>query len=362
MLKKKRQQKMFTGRNSAAVRVLLAVGCFGTALNASAVIQDDPYYELFPGGGGGGAIGGASSINTICGTSGCTPDEFMEVRVVTGGPTGTGVIQSFLRQMEPNNAGQDADSSGLTTETSYNTNFGTLQQTTTFDNDAQDAPSAGNDWNRAILLSDLYVTDDGFYELFLDLNEPGNGTEKKYIKMDEFELHLSSTGLLHEYDPDGASQGPELGSFDDASGYLGKVFDMDYWNTKAPEPKPQTEGSGFGGLILDNCVGDKGCGSGDRDYLFRIPVSLFETESEGPVYVHLVSGLGEVSYTPEEEKWVDVNPEAFADAGFDEWWAKECDGDDCGKHDNGGEVPVPGTALLFGLGLTGIYARRRKQA
>ena len=44
----------------------------------------------------------------------------------------------------------------------------------------------------------------------------------------------------------------------------------------------------------------------------------------------------------------------FAGAGFDEFAAVLCEGE-C----EDGEVPVPGTALLLGLGLLGIFGRRR---
>jgi PEP-CTERM motif len=337
-----------------ALQGFLAACCVGITVNANAVVDDDPYFQLFPGApydfnantSPGAALGDDTSVS-ICGAAAggsCTAEILVEV--ANENPSGTGYIYSFLRLNEPNNNGQDKDNTGLTTESGYNTNFPTLQEDSIFDNDSQDSPGVGNDWNRAVLISDLKAVD-GFYQIVLDLDEQGNNPGE-YIRLDEFEIHTSSDGMLREYNPND----PGAGSFG-AGGWDGIVFDMDVW--KDYPDGSFDEGAGPGGLVLKTCEGTAPatggkCGSGTYDYVFNIPVELLA----GREYMHVVATLGAGSY--EEGDW---NPEAFAGAGFDEFAAVLCEeGEIC----DGGKVPVPGTALLIGLGLMGIFGRRRIMA
>ena len=255
---------------------------WGIAFNASAVINDEPYFQLFPGApydfntetSPGAALGHPSSVS-ICGTSNCAiTQETMIVDVARIQPAGTGYRYSYLRLNEPGTGtDKSLDGTDPMTESAYNTDYSPLQNDSDFTNDAQDDPKQGNDWNRALLVSDLKEVN-GYYEILLDINEKGSGSGGEYIKLDEFEIHLSTDGLLGNYNPNDPGQG----SFSD-SGYAGIVFDMDWWLSQAAET-PTVDNTGTrsvtaGGLILKNCAGttidSKGkCGSGDEDYVFRV--------------------------------------------------------------------------------------------
>ena len=97
-------------------------------------------------------------------------------------------------------------------------------------------------------------------------------------------------------------------------------------------------------------------------------MSLFGDAASDGLYMHTVLTMGEGDYD-DKGNW---NPVAVADAGFDELAALSCvdkkgvreDSPGCNGGGGGGppgEVPVPGTAFLLGLGLLGVYRGRRRQ-
>jgi hypothetical protein len=324
------------------LKSVLAVTASCLALGAQAVVNDIPYYDLYPGNDDGN-----TSID-LCGISDCSDTSlYMTVSIVEINPAGSGVRDTFLRVAQnepPGTAGSE------TTESGYNTDLDPLQDDANYTNQAKDTTAGnGDDFNHAVLLSDLQVVD-GKYQIYLDVNEPGG--EKDFIRLDEFELHMSTDGLLGQYTGGGDVVGADS-SFDDAS-WAGLVYDMDWDETRAhpdgqcADPNNGNLASGCGGLILGSVNDPTGNnGSGDEDYLFDIPVALFAVATaSGGKYLHLVSTFG-------ESDLVDVDPltDAYAEANFEEWTAIMSDGSQ--------QVPIPGTALLFGAGLLGLFSRRR---
>jgi hypothetical protein len=312
-----------------ALQGFLAACALWMAVSANARTGDEPYFDLYPG-------GDATTVD-LCVTDDCVNDPYMTVEAIHSQPAGTGFRQSFLRLQE------------YPEETGYNTNpdgSGVLQDGSlpgnNYVNGAKDA--AGHNWNHAVLVSDLENVG-GYYEIMLDINEPSGN--KDFIRLDEFEVHLSSGGVLSSYDAGTNAVGD--GDFGGDAGWVGKVADMDYWHTDATG----ADDAGYGGMILKNC-GTTGrpagrCGSGDEDYLFRIPVALFEAAAGGStegMFMHVVASFGD---TDQFEGFTNSAP---SEAGFEEFAARVCE--ECERE----EVPIPGTIFLLGIGVLGLYGRR----
>jgi hypothetical protein len=227
-------------------------------------------------------------------------------------------------------------------------------------------------------LSDLKLVD-GAYQILLDINEEGNNPGE-YLKLSQFEVHLSADGMVNDYDPDNSRFSDGLY---DGANYEGLVFDMDEWKTTANSGDPAdipTTGFTASGLILKNCSGNApatggNCGSGNENYVFSLPVELFETAvAAGGEYLHVVATMGEGDINPQDGSW---NPVAIASQSFDEFAVLSClnpkfndkkpESDKNVKYDTGagcggGEVPIPGTTFLLGLGLSLIGFGRRRRA
>ncbi len=326
-------------------RSLLLAASLLAASSAHAIVDDVPYFNLYP---GAPAPGSGVSVS-LCGESSCNSSLEMTVNVVTPTITGAGSgnRDTFLRLQN--------DNANIDTETAYNTdggfNGGTtvdptfLQDDAFYTNGAKDTTAGNNDdFNNAVLLSDLQVVG-GKYQILLDINEPGGN--KKLIRLDEFEIHLSTNGILEQYRPVEAAPGDS--TFADAS-WAGLVYDMDFdllgANGAAGGGGPNTDG--YGGLILDSTAGSNG--SGDEDYLFELPTGLFTNAvANGGLYLHLVSTFGEAD--PDADPGVDGD----AESGFEEWAAVLGQGQ--GTPDL--PVPEPATALLVALGALGLIRRKR---
>lgn len=320
---------------------LLIIGML-SSLNAHAIVNDTPYFSLLPN-------ANPNIVNSIelCGTSGCDSSLNMIVEVANIKPAGSGVRDTFLRLQN--------DNANITTETAYSTNGKSTDATylqddnptttNAYSNGAKDS-TAGNkdDFNNAILLSDLdekTVQGKQYFQIVLDINEPG--ADKSLIRLDEFEIHLSSDGFLNEYNYVESVAGDSF--FADglctgtcsSSNYDGLVYDMDF-------------DSNYGGLILDSIAG--GNGSGDEDYSFLLPVGLFTAaQNAGGNYLHLVSTFGEAD-APD----VDPLTNGYAEAGFEEW-AAELNGS-LPDPDPGNPIPSPGTLLLMSIGSIGLLRRK----
>ncbi|OMH39127.1 hypothetical protein [Motiliproteus sp. MSK22-1] len=334
---------------SMLVKALVPVALV-ISLDAKAIIDDVPYFELYPGATG---VNSSETSVSLCGISGCDSSLDMTISVFAEKGAGSGNRDTFLRLQN--------DNANITTETAYNTdggfNGGTtvdptfLQDDSFYVNGAKDTTAGnGDDFNNAVLLSDLMIVD-GKYQIVLDINEPGGN--KSLIRLDEFEVHLSTNGILEQYRPDEDKTTPTddsgMSTFADSS-WAGLVYDMDFDRFGGDRDNDGTAGNGapkqddgFGGLILDSRASSNG--SGDEDYLFELPTSLFTNAIDsGGMYLHLVTTFGEANTD------VDPNTDGFAESGFEEWAAV------LGENTSGGDIPVPipATAMLLVLGLAGL--------
>jgi PEP-CTERM motif len=349
-----------------------------TSVSSHAIINDDPYFGLYPAEDkpNGYPAGDSASQAIVCGSSGCADDLNMLVNVITIKAAGSGNRDTFLRiaQTEPPGTGGGPNS---TTESAYNTDYDSESDRqvvgsppgSTYINQAKDF-SAGNkdDFNNAVLIGGLETINiDGvdYFGIVLDINEPG-ADPKNFLRLDEFEIYLSADGFVRDYDPGtGLAGSAGDGAFND-NGLAtdGLVFDMDFWDPAANidgdgstqggnlDPISDCGGVACGGLILDNNSGTNG--SGDEDYEFLIPVALFEAAALAAnvdlntTYMHVVSTFG---MTGDQDQITDTI--AYAEANFEEYAAIT---------KVNVNVPAPATILLLGLGLLGLGRSRRAPA
>jgi hypothetical protein len=172
-------------------------------------------------------------------------------------PTGTGVIQPFVRiQAKP-------------TEKGYNTD-GVIEF------DTKDNP--GN-WTHSITLSQVPIVNIGgidYREFVLDINE-STSQNNRFLSMNEFEVYTSNTNILSSFNTATHTFGSPVGNI------TSLVYDMDASGDKL--------------VRMDYSLAS---GSGSGDMFVYVKSSLF---GAGP-YVYLFSAFG--------------NPDG-SDAGFEEW-------------------------------------------
>jgi hypothetical protein len=179
-------------------------------------------------------------------------------------PTGTGVIDSFVRIQERD------------TEQGYNTSFRPVE----FDE------KTDPNFTRDLLLSEVGTTlinDTPYATFYLDINE-SSGQDKDLLTLDQLEVFVSTTGMQTGY----------AGTANTGDGSLGtttKIYDLD------------NGGDNYIQLSYDLFGG----GSGQSDMAFYLPMSLFPAGS----YVTLFSQFGELDPNKYE-----------SDAGFEEWFVK----------------------------------------
>jgi len=178
-------------------------------------------------------------------------------------PTGTGVIQPFVRiQARP-------------TEEGYNTD-GVIQFNT------KDNP--GN-WTHSITLSQVPIVNIGgvdYREFVLDINE-STAENNRFLSMNEFELYTSNSNVLSSFNRTTHTFGSPGGNITNL------VYDMDASGDKL--------------VRMDYSLAN---GSGSGDMFVYVKSSLFTGVNP---YVYLYSKFG--------------NPDG-SDAGFEEWATRPC--------------------------------------
>jgi hypothetical protein len=313
---------------SAVSGMLMGLGLL-TSMGASATVNDPEYIKLYP-----VADGGDQTSVQICGVGDCSDNTLdMLVSTVSIQPAGSGVRDTFLRLQTKN--------ANVTTESGYNTNGPYPLEDV---NGAKDTNAGNKDtFNNAVLISDLLIVEHNgieYYQILLDVNEPGG--DQEFIRLDEFEVHTTTNGDLSGFQGFGDASTPNP-SFIYPS-YIAKRFDMDAWGQE-----------GLGGVTLNSMQDGGGKnGSGDEDYVFELPVALFSVEDK---YLHVAVTFGEAGCKKESTEGCSTDPAVIAESGFEEFAAV------LGPNPEGDfDVPVPGTALLLGLGMALMYRRRRPVA
>ncbi len=191
-------------------------------------------------------------------------------------PTGTGVFDPFLTIQSPGSH---------LTEEGYNTGAGSGNNLPLDD--------LRNHWNKDVRVGDLATTvikGVSYYTFELDANEPGQGTDKKYLSIDNIRLYTSPTPGQTTSNPD------KLGTLRYALNSLNDPLNVDGNYVKIDATR-------------NDITGQVTSGSGSADLLVYIPTSyLAGAAASDYLYFYNLNGAHFAS-----------DSGTGAQAGFEEW-------------------------------------------
>jgi hypothetical protein len=276
----------------------------------------------------------AAGCDLSTATSTCGPIDTALYSVLQPHPTGSGVIDSFLRIQQD------------TTEEGYNTSARVTDpafsgQSAGFCTSSDCNSKTDLTFTHDLLTSNALVQINGqdYLQFFLDINEP-NGN-KQFLTLDQLEIFTSPTASLDQHiaapqGSTGAMPGASL-FYSLDSGMTDNWVNLDY-----------------------SLINHNGGGSGWGDMEVLIPVS--NSASLG-TYLYLYSEFGCVDGTTgclaQSNSQMAATNKYQSQDGYEEWWREIQSGGGGG----GGisAVPEPGTLFLLGTGVIAV-ARKRSRA